>query len=220
MTPWFSTVIFDCDSTLSAIEGVDEVAGPFKAESTLLTEMAMQGQITLEEVYGRRLELIRPTRDAIERLGQRYIDTIVPDAREVVGELISAGITVQILSGGFAQPVEQVGAYLGVDASRVAAVRLEFKEDGSYRDFDRASPMTRSGGKREWIRENDERLPRRRLMVGDGVTDLETRQVVDCFAAFAGVVRRDMVVNAADRVIAGPGLGEVVRLALEGPRNF
>jgi phosphoserine phosphatase len=215
--PCFSTVIFDCDSTLSAIEGVDEVAGPLKAESARLTEMAMQGEITLQEVYGRRLDLIRPSREAIARLGDRYIEAIVPDAREVVGKLLAAGVVVQIVSGGFAQPVEQVGAYLGVAPDRVAAVRLEFHADGTYRDFDRSSPMARSGGKREWIREHDALLPRRRLMVGDGITDLETRDVVDCFAAFAGVVRREGVVSAADLVIAGPGLAEVLRLALEGP---
>lgn len=219
-SPWFSTVIFDCDSTLSAIEGVDEVAGDLKAESSLLTEMAMQGAIPLQDVYGRRLDLIRPSSEAIARLGDRYIEALVPEALEVVRELHRLGITIQIISGGFAQPVERVGEYLGVSSDRVAAVRLEFNADGSYRDFDRTSPMTRSGGKREWIREHDARLPRRRLMVGDGVTDLETRDVVDCFAAFAGVVRRDMVVNAADRVITGPGLGDVLRLAVDGPRHF
>jgi phosphoserine phosphatase len=96
-------------------------------------------------------------------------------------------------------------------------VRLDFNADGSYRDFDRSSPMTRSGGKREWIRANGARLPRRRLMVGDGITDLETREVVDCFAAFAGVARREKVIAAADVVVVGPGLGQVLHLALEGP---
>lgn len=214
--PFFSTVILDCDSTLSAIEGVDEVAGPHKAESERLTALAMQGQLPLEEVYGRRLALIRPSRQAIEALGQRYIAAAVPGAREAVDTLLRAGVTVQIVSGGFAQAVEELARYLGVAAERVAAVRLEFHADGSYRDFDRASPMARSGGKREWIRASLDRLPPRRLMVGDGVTDLEARAVVDCFAAFAGVVRREPVMAAADLVLRGPGLHDLVPLAIDG----
>lgn len=213
--PWASTVIFDCDSTLSAIEGVDEVAGPHKAESERLTELAMQGHIPLEEVYGRRLELIRPTRAALDRLGALYVERLLPGAREAVQELQRHGIVVQLLSGGFAQAVEAVGHTLGVTTDRVAAVRLDFAADGSYRDFDRTSPMTRSGGKREWISAHDATLPRRRIMVGDGVTDLETRPVVDCFAAFTGVTQRDAVVAKADVVITH--LDQVITLAVDGP---
>ncbi|HWA15093.1 MAG TPA: HAD-IB family phosphatase [Gemmatimonadales bacterium] len=214
-TPWAATVILDCDSTLSAIEGVDEVAGPHKAESERLTQLAMQGQIPLEEVYGRRLDLIRPSRTAIEQLGELYIARLLPGAREAVAELHRHGVVVQLLSGGFAQAVEAVGKAIAVPAERVAAVRLIFDPAGGYRDFDRASPMTRSGGKREWIIANDARLPRRRIMVGDGVTDLETRPVVDCFAAFTGVVRREAVVTAADAIL--DRLEQAVALALNGP---
>jgi phosphoserine phosphatase len=215
--PWFATVILDCDSTLSAIEGVDEVAGPHRQESERLTHLAMQGVLPLDEVYGRRLSLIRPTRTAIERLGEQYVARIVPGAAMVVRELLRHGVVVQILSGGFLQAVTHLARFLKVPDDRTAAVRLEFNADGSYRDFDRTSPLARSGGKREWIRAQDAWLPRRRLMVGDGVTDLETRPEVDAFAAFTGVVRREAVVTAADIVLAGPGFEAILPLALEGP---
>lgn len=35
-------------------------------------------------------------------------------------------------------------------------------------------------------------------MIGDGVTDLETRDVVDAFIGYAGVKDREAVQNAAD----------------------
>lgn len=216
-SPWFATVIFDCDSTLSAIEGVDEVAGPHKAESERLTQLAMQGLLPLEEVYGQRLALIRPSRTAIERLGELYVARVVPGAVAAVQELQRHGVVVQILSGGFAQAVVHLARLLEIPDDRTAAVRLDFASDGGYRDFDRTSPLARSGGKREWIRANDARLPRRRLMIGDGVTDLETRPEVDAFAAFAGVVRREAVVASADVVLQGPGLEQCVALVLDGP---
>ncbi len=116
--PYFATVIFDCDSTLSAIEGVDELAGAHREEIERLTHRAMRGGVALEDVYAERLAIIRPGREAVEALGQRYIDHLVPEAREVVSALRDLGVTIQILSGGFAPAVRVVGAYLGIAMDR------------------------------------------------------------------------------------------------------
>jgi len=64
--PRFRTVLFDCDSTLSAIEGIDELAVHCRDDVEQLTDAAMRGRIPLEEVYGRRLRLVQPTRAAVE----------------------------------------------------------------------------------------------------------------------------------------------------------
>jgi len=55
-------------------------------------------------------------------------------------------------------------------------------------------------------------LPRPALMVGDGAKDLEVQGVVDCFAAFAGVVARPAVIEAADEVIRERSLLPVLDL--------
>ena len=68
--PRYRTVLLDCDSTLSAIEGIDELAVQCREEVAALTDAAMRGLIPLEEVYGRRLELVRPTRAGLDALGQ------------------------------------------------------------------------------------------------------------------------------------------------------
>src|SRR6187401_3016155 len=75
----YGTVVFDCDSTLSTIEGIEELARDHRAEVEALTEEAMRGAIPLEQVYGRRLELVRPPRGRVLALGRRYIETLVPD---------------------------------------------------------------------------------------------------------------------------------------------
>ena len=82
--PKFRTVLLDCDSTLSEIEGIDELAVECREDVARLTELAMRGQIPLEEVYGRRLQLVQPTRAALEALGRAYVDRMVPDARETI----------------------------------------------------------------------------------------------------------------------------------------
>jgi phosphoserine phosphatase len=200
-TPRFGTVIFDCDSTLSAIEGIDELAAGHRKAIAALTDAAMRGEVSLEAVYGQRLSLIQPTREAVEALGSQYIAAAVPDARTTVRTLIDQGVRVKILSGGLRQAILPFAAWLGVAEHDVAAVDLWFNADGSYRQFDERSPLTRSGGKRTIVDEWRGTVPAPVLMVGDGITDLEARPAVDRFVAYAGVVDRLAVTSAADAVI-------------------
>ncbi|HVS08942.1 MAG TPA: hypothetical protein VMS76_03640, partial [Planctomycetota bacterium] len=74
--PPYGTIAFDCDSTLATIEGIDElaaIAGATPESVERLTAQAMSGELALEEVYARRLELVRPTRDHVDALGRRYV---------------------------------------------------------------------------------------------------------------------------------------------------
>jgi len=214
--PAFSTVVFDCDSTLSAIEGVDELAVDHRVEIARLTELAMQGAVPLEEVYGRRLRLIQPTHNDLARLAERYVAELVPGAASVVRALQQHGVAVHILSGGLAPAVRVVATHLGIAPINVAAVDVWFDAAGRYAGFDAASPLTRSGGKRQWLESAGARLTHPILLVGDGATDLEARPAVDCFAAFTGVARREAVVAGADVVVEGPTLEPILRLALYG----
>lgn len=211
MSEGFASIVFDCDSTLVTIEGIDELAGEKAGEIRELTELAMEGAIALEEVYGRRLAIIDPTREAVDAVGAAYRSTLVADAREVVAALRWLGKQVWIVSGGLRPPVEAVARELGVEPERVAAVGIEFDADGRYLDFERDSPLARSGGKPDVIRAWG--LPRPTLLVGDGATDLEARPAVDCFAAFMGVAYREAVAAGADVVLAAPTLAPVLALA-------
>ncbi|MGI9181184.1 MAG: HAD-IB family phosphatase [Longimicrobiaceae bacterium] len=211
--PGFQSVVFDCDSTLSAIEGIDVLAGERLTEIRALTDAAMDGALPLESVYGQRLALIRPTRAAVDALAREYVEALVPDARETVAALCWLGKTVRILSGGLLPPVQALAAELGLAPDAVAAVPLDFHEDGGYRGFDTNSPLARSGGKLEVIRRW--RLPRPVLLVGDGATDLEARPAVDAFAAYMGVVRRPAVAAGAEVVLEGLSLAPVLALAAD-----
>jgi phosphoserine phosphatase len=212
----FNTVVFDCDSTLSTIEGIEELAREHRAEVEALTEQAMQGIVPLEQVYGLRLDLVRPTRSRVEALGQRYVDTLVPDAADTVAALIQEGVEVRVISGGLRPAVLALARALGVDDQAVAAVDIYFDDSGAYAGFDTSSPLATSGGKRHVIESWD--VSRPVLMVGDGATDQETHPVVDAFAAFTGVVFRAPVAAAADYVIREPSLAPVLPLALGGRR--
>lgn len=219
--PRFSTVIFDCDSTLSAVEGIDELAGPHREASTALTNAAMRGELPLEAVYGKRLELIRPTREQVEALGRLYVERLVPDARETVAALRAEGIEVRVVSGGLLPAVREVARAVAVPDEYVAAVDVRFDADGAFAGWETTSPLARSLGKRAQLERWNGTLPRPVMMVGDGITDLEARPPADSFVAFAGIAAREPVLAQADAVIRSRSLAPVLRLALGGdpPRS-
>lgn len=214
--PPFRSVIFDCDSTLSALEGIEALSRDHREEVERLTAASMTGEVPLDEVYARRLELARPDRAAVDALGRAYIDAIIPGAREVVAALHQHDVDVRILSGGLLPAVRTLAAELGVPGEKVAAVPVRFHDDGSYAGFDDRAAPARAGGKLEVVRGWLPALPRPVMLVGDGATDLEARPAVDLFVAFAGVADRPAVTAAADIVVRSASLAPILALTL-GP---
>jgi len=193
-------ICFDCDSTLSSVEGIDELArlrGPeIYKQVEALTEDAMNGKIRIEEIFGLRLTAIRPTLDDAAAVGRRYLENVEPAAKETIAALSRSGWTCVIISGGFRQAIRPLADFLGVE--RIEAVDLFFAADGSYSGYDSGYPSTRSGGKVDIIaRLREEFRPEKVVMVGDGVSDLETAPVVDLFVGFGGFATRDRVKREA-----------------------
>ena len=174
----------------------------------------MSGQLPLEQIYARRLALARPNRRRVEDLGRLYVERLVPDAREVVAALADNEVDVRIVSSGVRLAVLTLSRSLGVPDDRVAAVDLRFDAAGEYDAFD-DSPLVASGGKVAIL--EGWQLTRPVMMVGDGMTDLETRPVVDLFVAFAGVAARPRVMAGADVVITDLSMAPVLSLALDRP---
>lgn len=196
--------IFDCDSTLSSIEGIDELArakGPMTfTEVEALTNAAMNGEIPLDEVFARRLDIIQPDLATCEKVAQLYIETVEPTAKETLDFLKKEGWTPIILSGGFKRLIEPLAKHLEVE--RIEAVPLNLDAEGNYISFDSTYPTTYNGGKPEIIRQlKEEFSPKKIIMIGDGVSDLETKSEVDSFIGFGRYTPRPKVQEGADYFI-------------------
>ena len=190
-------IFFDVDSTLVTIEGIDVLANG-NPEITALTDAAMNGEIPLDQVYGKRLDIIRPTRTAVEELASTYIRSLVDGAQETIVKLQSVGAVVHLITGGIEQAILPLAAALGVPERNVHAVPLRFDGSGAYEDFDRRSFLARPGGKELVVRDIRARSHGKAAFVGDGVSDLEARPAVDLFIGFGGVVVRPRVKENAD----------------------
>ena len=187
--------LFDCDSTLSTIEGIDELSGDLvkKSEVSQLTSQAMNGLIAFEHVVGRRLDVIRPSLNDLTRVGHHYIKTVVPGAREVIAALQMRGKEVHIVSGGYVQAILPFANYLGVPISRIHAIELTFDERGVYTGYDTSNNLAKNGGKKAVVEQLRKDGRENIVFVGDSVADLETKPIVDLFIGFGGVVKRPVV---------------------------
>ena len=206
----FDVICFDCDSTLSKIEGIDELAKSvgLGEQMSKLTDAAMNGELALEAVYEKRLSLIKPNNKSINDLAEQYIAEIVDGVKEVFAVLLAQNKTVHIISGGLRQAILPLAHTLGLPDSHVHAVDIFFNEDGSYLSFDQESPLTRTGGKAVVVEMLKAQGPL--VMIGDGKTDLEAQQAGAFVIGFGGVVDRSIVRKRADVYINEPSLLKVL----------
>ncbi len=207
----FNIVCFDCDSTLSWVEGIDELARRvgLGEEMSRLTEAAMNGEVPLEAVYGQRLSLVKPDQASIDWLADLYIEEIVQGAEAVFETLSEQNKELHIISGGIRQALLPLARYLNLDESHVHAVNVYFDEEGCYRGYDQASPLARTGGKADCCRELS-RPQASVVMIGDGKTDIEAKQAGAYVIGFGGVMDRAVVHEQADVFVSGPSLTDVL----------
>lgn len=202
----FDVICFDCDSTLSKIEGIDELAKQAGMGDALsaLTDAAMNGVVPLEAVYEQRLALIQPNRAAIDWLADLYRTEQVDGAREVIATLLAQGKQVHIVSGGLRAAILPLAHALGVSENHVHAVDIYFNDDGSYRDFERQSPLAKTGGKAVVAGQLAQHGSL--AMIGDGKTDMEAKQAGAYVIGFGGVADRAIVRQLADVFIESSSL--------------
>ncbi len=230
--PTTDLIIFDCDSTLSSIEGIDELARLTGKQDDIavLTKRAMEGDIPLESVYGKRLDISKPTLAQVEQVAQLYADTTMPHAREVISALQAAGSKVFIVSGGLYEPVRRFGEWLGVPRAHIHAVKMQFDQlagewwryweqpggknpNANYMAIS-TSPLAGTNGKNLVIDQIRAAHRGRAMLIGDGMSDFEAHPHVDLFVGFGGVVTRERVQHESPIYITTPSLASILPLAL------
>ncbi|MFY9457963.1 MAG: HAD-IB family phosphatase [Candidatus Spechtbacterales bacterium] len=194
-------LFLDVDSCLCGIEGINELAlmcGK-KTEIVELTRKAMDGEVAFDEVFQRRLEIIRPMRRDLARISRLYIENLAPDAKETIQILQDLGVNVCLISGGYREAILPLAEYVGISERDVYANELFFRR-GRYAGFDESNPLSRNGGKREVIEKlrAANKIWGPMAIMGDAVSELETKPVVDLYIGFGGFESREVVKEQAD----------------------
>lgn len=212
----YDAIVFDCDGTLSAVEGIVELAkwNQVAHKVSELTEQAMGVSGMTPALYQQRLAMARPTRSQCVALAQAYYDQRTPGLDELLENCKHSNIAVFVVSAGVNPAVHLFAKRLGVDSSRVYAVDLRFDQDGRFVDFDRHSPMTMAGGKRQVVTKIKQKYPRV-LYVGDGKNDLDVYDDVTQFVGYGGAYYRPMMASACSLYLTEASFLPIVPMLCE-----
>lgn len=198
-------VAFDVDSTVCTDEGIDELAAYLGKgdEVAEMTAKAMGGGISFRDALEMRLQVMQPTRAALEEYLGKESPKLSPRIKDLFDALRANGKTVYLVSGGFRQMIAPVAAELGVPTENIFANNLLFNDDevGSYKGFDPKEFTSKAGGKAEAVKHLKRAFDHKVVaMVGDGATDLESRAPggADVFVGYGGVQVRKAVEEGAD----------------------
>lgn len=218
--PWalntpIDTFFFDCDGTLSLIEGINVLAtmNGVAEQVHQITERCMGKTGMTPNDYHLRLAYVQPTQKQVNELAECYKQHIAPGARELIQLLHHLNKKIYIISAGIKMAVVPLAQALGIPSSNVLAVDVYFDEQGNYQGFDEQSNMIQGNGKTVEIAsilKPDERS----LLVGDGVSDWEARETVTRFIGFAGLSPKGWVKNHSDFYITTTSFYPIIPLGL------
>ncbi|ARB92068.1 HAD-IB family phosphatase [Legionella longbeachae] len=218
--PWvlkepINAFFFDCDGTLSLIEGINVLATMNGVAEKVhhITARCMGKTGMTPHDYRQRLDYVQPTLKQINELAKQYKQHVAQGAFELIQLLHLLNKKVYIISAGIKTSVAIFAQTLRIPASHVLAVDVYFNECGHYQGFDEQSNMTQGNGKTVEISSILE-PGEHSLLVGDGVSDWEAQNTVTRFIGFAGLNPKDWVKNHSQFYITNTSFYPIIPLSL------
>jgi len=208
-------VVFDCDGTLSAIEGVNELArynGVYNEVERLTTEAMSKTGIN-PDLYQKRLQLIAPHASQVRTLAQQYFNHLVTDVIAIIAILRRLSKTIYLVSAGVNPAVALFGERLKIPKTHIYAVNLQFDQQGKYLDYDHTSLLIHNDGKRHIVSELISQYSEL-IHVGDGLNDFSTHDIVRRFIGYGGVYYREVMKKNCKYYIETPSLSPLLPLCL------
>lgn len=211
----FDAIVFDCDGTLSQIEGIDELArmNGVGEKVSALTEKAMGKTGLTPALYRERLIATKPTLEQIHALGKMYFEHRTPDTEHVIQTFQRLGKAVYVISAGILAAVESFATALGVSEKNVFAVPVFFDRQHQYLDFDHESPLADRYGKRVILEEIKKTHPRI-AFIGDGMNDYVARDVVERFIGYGGAFYRENIEKMCEFYVKDISMKSILPLCL------
>ena len=202
-------VFFDCDSTLTRIEGIDYLAKNSKHYQKIkaLTNAAMTDGKYDTSMYLERLQQLNLNTEMLFNLADHYWHNQTPGAKEVIAELKSNNYQCYLISAGLNPAVSIFGARLGIEPCNIYAVDYDFQ--GNITNNIELTTITGKNAIISRIKNNLEHPESAYIfMIGDGANDLV--KCADLLIGFAGNTKRANLIDRFDYYIEKPDLTSVL----------
>jgi phosphoserine phosphatase len=208
-------ISFDCDGTLSNIEGIDELAAlsHTKEEVAALTHRAMNLTGLSSSLYEQRLALVKPTLEHTESLADLYWDNMTVDCQQVIEILQRLNKEIYIISAGNNPAVSLFGRKLSIPQKNIFAIDIFFDAKGNYSGFDKASALCESSGKVDILKAIKQQH-QTVLHIGDGLNDTPAVDTVTRFIGYGGHCFRDNIAQLSPFYLTCESLCALLPLAL------
>jgi phosphoserine phosphatase len=170
----FRLLVMDMDSTLIAIETIDELADLVgrKDEVAAVTTQAMRGEIEYDESIRRRVAVLKGLEEsALDRLYAERVK-LSPGAERMIQGIKRVGLKILLVSGGFTHITERLKTRLGLDYVRSSTLDVR---DGNLTG-ELVGSIVNADAKREallWARDELGATKGQILAIGDGANDLK-----------------------------------------------
>ncbi len=206
----FKLIAMDMDSTLLAIESIDEIADMhnIKPQVAAITQQTMRGEISFEESLTRRTLLLQGLhQDALQKVYDERV-RLNPGAEKMLRRAKISGLKTMVISGGFTFFTDRIQAKLGFDYAaantlEIANERLTGKVVGE---------ILGRQGKAQVLKQIREKLGIQReqiIAIGDGANDLDMMAEAGVSIAYhAKPIVKDHATYSIDHV----GLDGVINL--------
>jgi len=170
----FKLIAMDMDSTLLAIESIDEIADmqQIKPQVAAITLQTMRGEISFEESLTRRTALLRGLhQDALQQVYDERV-RLSPGAERMLQLAKRSGLKTMVISGGFTFFTERIKTKLEFDYAMANVLEIEDNRlTGKV-----VGDIIGRQGKAQVLRQVCEELGVRReqvIAIGDGANDLD-----------------------------------------------
>lgn len=206
----FGLLALDMDSTLIAVECIDEIAdfAGRKAEVAAVTAAAMRGEIDWPKSLRERVAALAGLDEGV--LERVYKERLVlsPGAGVLIEAARRRGLKTLLVSGGFSYFTDRLRDRLGLDEAHANELVVE-----SGRIAGRvAGPLVDAGGKAQHVARMREALAltkERVLVIGDGANDLAMMEEAGTSIAFRA---KAIVKDRATYALSHTGLEGVLAL--------